>query len=218
MLRIDASRGGFNPAPVMLKVSPVKVLPPPPPKPATPPPPQFTKPIAPNVREFIPEVVTSNPVIKTALPVAGVKKEEINVPVGTFGVTKTEPMGWLSDIAAKVAKTVVPKILVGGDRDDRKAVQTVVSSGVADDPVFKKFGDRLEDTAKVAGTVATVALPALGKIFNSGSGPMSVAAGPAEQSGGYASGSMPSDNKLPTWVYILAAIGLFFMFGKKLLR
>lgn len=74
-------------------------------------------------------------------------------------------MGFLSKIASKAAKSVVPKILIGGDKEDRKAVQAVVKTGVAD-PVFQKFGDHLEQGVKLtAGIVAgAVGGGLLGKI------------------------------------------------------
>ena len=66
-------------------------------------------------------------------------------------------MGFLSKIVSKAAKKVVPKILIGGDKADRKSVQAVVNTGVTD-PIFQKFGDQVETIAKIGGGIATAAL------------------------------------------------------------
>lgn len=69
-------------------------------------------------------------------------------------------MGLLDSLAkgaASLAKNVVPKILVGGTAQDKKAVQTFVRSGAAD-PVFQKFGDTVASAAKVAGGIALAAV------------------------------------------------------------
>lgn len=128
-------------------------------------------------------------------------------------------MGWLADVAASVGKKIVPKILIGGDSDDKAAVKTVIDSGAAD-PVFKKFGKDFETGAKIAGGIATTAVPFLSKLTSTRSGGMlSYAAGPSENSSGpLASSGGEGGNNFPAWVWPVVVIGMAMLFGKKLLQ
>lgn len=149
-------------------------------------------------------------------------------------------MGWLTKLLSKGAKKVVPKVLIGGSKEDRAAVKAVVNSGVAD-PVFDKFGKTAATALKIGGVLVTagalapvmagtVALPA---ILGGGTGltglvtaggivatqakkflPKSSSVGLEQkilQDAGAASGTTGGGS---VWLLIIGAI-LLFLFTKK---
>lgn len=70
-------------------------------------------------------------------------------------------MGLLSKLVSKGAKTIVPKILIGGTAADKAVVQKVVSAGVPEvDAIFDKFGKSAETGVKIAAAIAGTALTA----------------------------------------------------------
>lgn len=68
-------------------------------------------------------------------------------------------MGLLSSIVKKAAPKIVKAVTIGGSKTERDMLKTEITKPVFD-PVFQKFGDTVESTAKIGLAIATAGLGA----------------------------------------------------------